>query len=220
MRIPWNVVIMMVVFNLIVLFDVMLQSKDVFGTVRCSAGYWVFLIGLYPFIGAALYLGLGSLDKLNDFHRQRDEVIEGEPVVTVKMAIGYALATSLVGLLAGILGLGGGEFLVPLLLEFGLHPRVASATSGFLMVFGTSNDILHYVIANTIEPIYGYAVALMITAFVGAIVGLMVRDTPYCKQRSYFIVFTVCTLLYISMGLLIYRGLIVDAIKWSFGSFC
>jgi len=140
--------------------------------------------------------------------------------VTMPMAIGYASATSLVGLLAGILGLGGGEFLVPLLLEFGLAPRVASATSGFLMVFSTSNNILHYVVAGTLEPIWGYAIALMIIAFIGAVVGLMVRDTAYVKARSYMIVFTVCSLLYISMGLLIYRGLIIDTISWKVGSFC
>jgi uncharacterized membrane protein YfcA len=220
-RIPWNVIFMMVVFNIFVLFDVMLQSKDVFHTVRCSGLYWGALVGLYPFIIAALWLGLGSLERLTEFHRQRGEfVVEGEPTVTVSMAIGYASATSLVGLLAGILGLGGGEFLVPLLLEFGLHPRVASATSGFLMVFGTSNNILHYLIAGTLQPILGYAVALSILAFIGAVVGLILRDTEYVKARSYLIVFTVASLLYISMVLLVYRGLIEDQISWAFGSFC
>jgi uncharacterized membrane protein YfcA len=220
MRIPWNVIVMMIAFNVFVLFDVMLQSKDVFGTIRCSGLYWGALIGLYPFIVAALWLGLRSLKKLTEFHQQREEVVEGEPNVTMPMAIGYASATSLVGLLAGILGLGGGEFLVPLLLEFGLAPRVASATSGFLMVFSTSNNILHYLVAGTLEPIWGYAVGLMIIAFLGALIGLKVRDTEYVKARSYLIVFTVSGLLYISMVLLVYRGLITDKISWDLGSFC
>lgn len=199
----------------------MLQSKDIFGTVRCHALYWVSLLGLYPFVLAALWLGIKGLQDLAKYHSDRnDGEIEGDPKVTVPMAIKFALMTSVVGLLAGILGLGGGEFMVPLLLEFGLMPRVASATSGFLIAFSTSNDVIHYLIAGTLTPILGYAVGCVIVANLGAFVGLILRDTKYMRENSYYVVFVLAGLLFTSMGLLLFRGLIMDKTSFSFGSFC
>ncbi|OLP74202.1 hypothetical protein AK812_SmicGene46328 [Symbiodinium microadriaticum] len=58
----------------------------------------------------------------------------------------------------------GGEFLVPLLLEFGTHPRVAAATSGFLIFFNTSSNVAHYLLAGTIEPFLAYGVGCFLFA--------------------------------------------------------
>lgn len=221
MRVPWKIIGMMVAFNLFVLLDAMLQSKDIFGTVRCHGVYWASLIGLYPFVIGALWLGIKGLRELAKFHEDRgDGQLEGDPDVSLGSAVRFASLTAVVGLLAGILGLGGGEFMVPLLLEFGLLPRVASATSGFLIAFSTSNDVIHYLIAGTLTPILGYAVACIVVANLGAFLGLILRDTAYMRANSYIVVFVLAGLLFTSMGLLMYRGLIIDAISFEFKHFC
>lgn len=202
-------------------FDALLQQKDIFGTVRCSPIYWTALLGLYPFVALALWASFRSLRDLARFHELRGEApIEGDPIVTVRKGVGFACLTLLVGLLAGILGLGGGEFMVPLLLEFGLLPRVASATSGFLIVFSTSNNIIHYLIAGSLEPYLGYAIGCLLVANLGAFVGLMLRDTKYMRDNSYLVVFTLAALLYASCGLLVYQSLMEAAPTFEFGSFC
>ena len=46
--------------------------------------------------------------------------------------------------IAGLVGIGGGEFLVPLLLHMGLEPVVASTTSGLAILFAVSSGALIY----------------------------------------------------------------------------
>merc|ERR1712187_514412 len=162
------------------------------------------------------------LKRLAEWHLQRgDAPVAGDPQINMKLTLVFPLVTVLVGLVAGLLGLGGGEFMVPLLLEFGLLPRVASATSGFLIVFGTSNNMIHYLISGELIPILGYAVGCVLVANAGAFVGLIVRDTKFMQANTHFLVFTLAGLLYTSMILTMYQGLIVDEISFKMNAkFC
>jgi uncharacterized membrane protein YfcA len=46
------------------------------------------------------------------------------------------------GLLAGLLGIGGGTIFGPLMLEFKIQPEVAAATSSFMIVGSHWNNLL------------------------------------------------------------------------------
>jgi len=48
------------------------------------------------------------------------------------------------GILAGLLGIGGGLILGPLLLELGLHPIVSTATTNFLVLFTSSSTSIQF----------------------------------------------------------------------------
>ena len=50
------------------------------------------------------------------------------------------------GLMAGLLGIGGGLILGPLLLELGLHPMISTATSNFLVLFTSSSTSIQFII--------------------------------------------------------------------------
>jgi len=220
MRIPWKVVGFMLAFNIAFFIDYALMSSDVTGTKRCSWLYWVALIGLYPFVFGALGFGHKSMQALAKFHEDRgDEPVEGDPVVSLKLVIVFSAVALIIGLVAGLLGLGGGEFTVPLMLEFGLLPRVAASTSGFLMVFTTSSNVVHYLVAGTIEPFFGYGVACFILAGIGAGVGVVLRDSEWMRERSYLLVYLIATILGSSGFLLVARGGL-SHIDFDFGSFC
>ena len=45
---------------------------------------------------------------------------------------------------AGLLGIGGGMIVSPLLLELGLHPQVAAATSSLMVLFSASSAALSF----------------------------------------------------------------------------
>jgi len=49
-------------------------------------------------------------------------------------------------MLAGLLGIGGGTILGPLLLEIGLHPVVSTATSNFLVLFTSSSTSIQFIL--------------------------------------------------------------------------
>ena len=50
------------------------------------------------------------------------------------------------GLMAGLLGIGGGLILGPLLLELGLHPIVSTATSNYLVLFTSSSTSIQFIL--------------------------------------------------------------------------
>lgn len=221
MRIPWRVIALMVAFNLVTCADFLGMSKDVFHVEQCSLAYWVFFIGLYPFILAAILLGVRYLQALRRWHDQRgDGPIPGDPPVDGKTVVLFPVLAVAVGLMAGLLGLGGGEFMVPLLLEFGLLARMASATSGFLIFFSTSSNIVHYALTGTLEPFMGYAISYFFLAMLGALLGLKARDSRYAREHSYLVVFLLAALLICSGVLLAVRGLVNANVDWRFGSFC
>jgi uncharacterized membrane protein YfcA len=47
---------------------------------------------------------------------------------------------------AGLLGIGGGTILGPLLLELGLHPIVSTSTSNFLVLFTSSSTSIQFIL--------------------------------------------------------------------------
>lgn len=221
MRMPWNVIACMIGFNLIFCFDFLGMAPDVFGVQKCTAPYWILLLGLYPFVAGSIWIGIKSLNVLADYHVVRgDPPITGDPEVTLRLIILFPLAAVIIGLVAGLVGLGGGEFMVPLLLEFGLMPRVASATSGFLILFATSSNIVHYAVADIMQPFLGYASAVIILAFFGAFAGLMIRDTKFMRDNAFLLVYLLAGLLAVSGGLLAYRGFAMSELDFTFKTFC
>lgn len=223
MRIPWKVISFMIMFNIVFCMDFLVMSPDIpyVGVEKCSPGYWVALLGLYPFVAASLWIGIRYLKVLAAYHANRgNERISGDPEINARLVVLFPTAAVVIGLVAGLVGLGGGEFMVPLLLEFGLLPRVASATSGFLILFTTSSNIVHYFIAGTMEPFAYYGVGVALLAFFGALVGLGIRDTKYMREHNYLLVFLLAGLLTVSAGLLSYRGFFQSKMDWSFKAFC
>ena len=50
------------------------------------------------------------------------------------------------GCMAGLLGIGGGLILGPLLLQLNIHPMVSTATSNFLVLFTASSTSIQFII--------------------------------------------------------------------------
>eukprot|EP00887_Chlorella_sp_A99_P002784 scaffold6.g2784.t1 len=69
------------------------------------------------------------------------------------------------GIIAGLFGVGGGIVAVPLLLQLGLHPQAAAATSSVLVLMSCLTGSLSYLV---------YAGVYGATAFVGGLLGVLV----------------------------------------------
>jgi uncharacterized membrane protein YfcA len=73
------------------------------------------------------------------------------------------------GYLGGLLGVGGGNFIVPVLTWLGYDPKVAAGTTAFVVVFASMAGFLGHVSLGGLDPTF-----LMVTgsaAVVGALVG-------------------------------------------------
>eukprot|EP01065_Artemidia_motanka_P029113 TRINITY_DN3506_c0_g1_i1.p1 TRINITY_DN3506_c0_g1~~TRINITY_DN3506_c0_g1_i1.p1 ORF type:complete len:573 (+),score=167.66 TRINITY_DN3506_c0_g1_i1:66-1721(+) len=173
-----------------------------FGT--CSAGYFGILIGLYPILLAVTFIGSRLVTKYN---KRRDENhVQGPPGEVVwtntKLVVGPLAAVG-VGFIAGLLGLGGGELMAPLLLELGLLPKAASATSAYMIIWTTSSNMVHYAVGGDLAT--GYAICFCLLGFVGGGVGRFIAMKYTSKGRQSPIAFALGSVLALSMILLAYR---------------
>lgn len=73
------------------------------------------------------------------------------------------------GYLGGLLGVGGGNFIVPVLTWLGYDPKVAAGTTGFVVVFASLAGFLGHVSLGGLNP--GFLAATGAAAVVGALAG-------------------------------------------------
>jgi uncharacterized membrane protein YfcA len=79
-------------------------------------------------------------------------------------------AGSVLGFFAGLIGRGGGSFVVPLLYMAGLEAKVAAATSAMVVTFsGGSSFISH--IAAAARPVWRVWILCVIAVFLGSQIG-------------------------------------------------
>lgn len=78
----------------------------------------------------------------------------------------------LVGVLSGILGLGGGILLSPMMMELGLHPQSAAASSNIIVLFSALSAAVTYGISGRLNLSYVavYAPVCLIGGFFGVFV--------------------------------------------------
>jgi len=130
------------------------------------------------------------------------------------------LISAAIGLVAGLLGLGGGELMAPLLLVVGMLPQVASATSACMVLFTSSSNIAHYLVKGVLRPYPLYVAAAATLGFFSALVGrLMAISLVQRLSHPSLIAFTLGFVLLIGLVLLIVQ-ISRQPIDWGIESIC
>eukprot|EP00456_Euglypha_rotunda_P033705 TRINITY_DN26015_c0_g1_i1.p1 TRINITY_DN26015_c0_g1~~TRINITY_DN26015_c0_g1_i1.p1 ORF type:complete len:158 (-),score=16.53 TRINITY_DN26015_c0_g1_i1:11-484(-) len=83
--------------------------------------------------------------------------------------IKYPVLSSIAGVAAALLGVGGGMVTGPLMLELGVLPEVSRVTSAYMILFTSSCTSMQYLILGRIEA--DEAIWYMAWGFVGAVLG-------------------------------------------------
>jgi uncharacterized membrane protein YfcA len=81
----------------------------------------------------------------------------------------FSSMTFIAGLVAGLIGIGGGMILGPLLMIEGVHPRVSSATTATMIVLTSSTVSIMFVISGLVP--WDYALFFFAICMSGAFVG-------------------------------------------------
>lgn len=125
-----------------------------------------------------------------------------------------------VGVVAGLLGLGGGELMAPTLLAVGMLPQVASATSACMVLFTSSSDVAHYLAQGTFTADPGYALVCMVIGFLAAFIGRFLA-LKIVKDLSHpsIIAFILAGVLAVALALV---GVQMSrhGLEWDFSSLC
>jgi len=79
------------------------------------------------------------------------------------------------GFLGGLLGVGGGNFVLPVLNWLGLDPKVAAGTTALVVVFSSFSGFLGHATLGGIDPLFIGVTAVMAAA--GSIVGSQLMKT-------------------------------------------
>lgn len=95
--------------------------------------------------------------------QKKGETSKGKQVVSGVSVGAFA------GFLGGLLGVGGGNFIVPVLVWLGYNPKKASATTSFIVIFSSFSGFLGHATLGSINvPLLGLTAA---GSALGAVVG-------------------------------------------------
>lgn len=116
-------------------------------TLSCSFTYWVIYLLYLPIaIGITYKVSREILAEYNyrisiGYPFNKNDVVWSNTIF-----LKYPLYSFISGVMAGLLGIGGGLIIGPLLLELGLHPIVSTATSNFMVLFTSSSTSIQFII--------------------------------------------------------------------------
>ena len=95
------------------------------------------------FVGFLVFAGSMML-----FYKAKEREVETD----TKKLIGYGVGVgSFAGYLGGLLGVGGGNFIVPVLVWLGFNPKKAAATTAFIVIFSSFSGFLGHASLGNID---------------------------------------------------------------------
>lgn len=133
---------------------------------------------LWLFVGFLLFAAAMML-----FYKPKQK--EGESSKRKQIISGVSVG-AFAGFLGGLLGVGGGNFIVPVLVWLGYNPKKASATTSFIVIFSSFSGFLgHATLGNISAPLLGLTA---IGSALGAIVGAWLMTEKLKRQQVKFII--------------------------------
>lgn len=113
--------------------------------------------------------------------KQKEEKASRKKQLITGGAIG-----SFAGFLGGMLGVGGGNFIVPVLVWQGIDPKKASATTAFIVVFSSLSGFLGHSSLQAMN--YSLLIYTGIASIVGALIGSWLVTDKLNKKQVKFII--------------------------------
>jgi uncharacterized membrane protein YfcA len=128
----------------------------------------------------------------------------------------YGCCTFLAGAVAGLIGVGGGMILNPLMIIMGIHPMVSSATNGIMVVMTSSIVAIMFVTAGLVP--WPYVVTFFFVCLIGSLFGKTVIDSYIKKsgKSSILILLLAGIILFATIGCLVIVLTRLAAADWCF----
>jgi hypothetical protein len=108
--------------------------------------------------------------------KKRDHEMNRAIEVSAGLGVG-----SVAGFLGGLLGVGGGNFIVPVLNWLGLDPKVAAGTTALVVVFSSLSGFLGHATLGGLDPLFIGITAVMVA--IGSIIGAQLMKTKISSTQ-------------------------------------
>ena len=139
----------------------------------CSAAYWGVVAMTFPFL---IIITVVVARWLRRQHRRKLELnytyLPGDVRWTKRNTILYPGMCMIAGILAGLLGIGGGMVKGPLMLEMGVLPQTTAATASFMILFTSSCTTLQFLILGMLPSDFAiwYGFVGFVSSYVGQVI--------------------------------------------------
>lgn len=200
--IPFNKVKYCIISYILLLMITLLKgsshSPSIINIQICSPSYWLIYLSYLPICLIITYI-VGII--VYEEYTYRTEIgypyHQSDVRWSKELIIKYPLYAFSAGILSGLLGIGGGLILGPLLLDLGIHPLVSTATSNFLVVFISGSTTIQYMLHGMMNYNYGFVCTILST--VGSCIGtFLIQKYLEKTKKNSVLVFILASVLAIS----------------------
>ncbi|BBN17597.1 uncharacterized protein MPTK1_7g15610 [Marchantia polymorpha subsp. ruderalis] len=207
---PWNKILALI-FVWLAFFSVQVLrggkgGQSILGFEQCGLGYWLITASQLPL---ALIITAWTISQLRHAthgtpksnERKSGDIHEVGYVLGPEAAVLFPSMALVAGVLGGMLGIGGGMIINPLLFTVGMLPQVTAATCASMVFFSSSMSVLQYWLMGRI-PIH-YAVIAGVLCAIFSWFGITIVHKLIDKyNRASLIVFSVASVMGVSAVLM------------------
>jgi len=166
-----------------------------------STGYWILYFSCLPWVlGFALYFRRMLVMDFREKVVRGYAFIAGEVQWTPRNTMVYPMVCALAGLFAGLFGVGGGIVKGPLMLEMGVIPSVASASSAAMILFTSASASVSFMVFGLLHETYGMFYFLLGLTCTAASQTIVTRSLNRYNRQSP-IVLSIGAVILLSSGL-------------------
>jgi len=209
---------MMLMWAVLIIILVLKGGKGTTGAFEyCSEGYWVCTAMAFVWLfGFAIWMGRRAVNKTILKSKVSFSFVEGDIVWNWIKFRKYSLLTFVAGVIAGLIGIGGGMILGPMMLQLGVLPQVSSATNATLILLTASAAAMLYVTSGQVPNTY--AITFFVVAFIGAFSGKLFIDGLVKKYGlTSIIVLILAAIITFASGMMTINGILIyNDRNWNF----
>ena len=183
-------------------------AASVVGIENCSGEYWgVTALTFAILVVIAIFVGR-HLSKQHDEKLACGYVfVDGDIAWTGRNVYLYPALSAFAGMCGGLLGIGGGMIMGPLLLELGMLPGNTQGTSATTVLITSGAAMFQFLFLGMLIPDYGafFACAGLVATFIGqTVLDYLVKK----YKTTSFIVFSIAAVMVIAVILMAIAGII------------
>lgn len=202
------------------------KAPSLIGIKQCSPIYWVLWFVQYPLLfGYSMLIGLYYHSMYKKKVASGYKFEDGDIHWTRRNSVLLPFLFMGAGLVAGLLGIGGGMVTGPLLLSMGVPPQVSVATSSFMIFFTSSSTAAQFSIIGAIPWDYGlwYIVFGIGSGMMGQyLIGKLLKKYNKASLVVFIVVGTIVVSCMFMLGTGVYRTIldIQSGASMGFRKFC